>query len=426
MTENSRPWAGTVTGDAGPYSDADWQQLYQHIIGLGGLRANVGPFLGSGAQPYEGLWVQAQNPTTASIDVLSGSALVQGIAYLNDDTESFVVAANASGNPRIDTVVVQADYAQQTARLVLKQGTPAASPTPPSLTQTPGIMWEIPIADIAVANGFTTISQGNITPRQEWVNAPPGVYLDNVLNNSGGVLVTGEVVIADTSADRGATTTTTGNDIRLMGVWVGRTANSEYGRVLTSGIGYVRTTGAVTRGDILTTSTTAGAATTHSGPIARIGRALETTSGAGLVLALIDVTIQMGDISCRVNNSGNTTINAGNTGTLAFNQEDYDTTGMHDNAIQNSRITFQIAGKYVVNLVYNLTVAVAGVTIEIRNQAGTMIARQTNPGITLGCTVTLQKSFAVGDWVTVFINNAGGSNATIDGANTYFSAQKVG
>lgn len=291
MTQKSIPWNGVITGDAGPYTDAEWQELWRNIIGWGGSRANVGPILSSGDQPFNGLRVQGQSPATSSVDVLRGAALVQGIAFISDSTESFAVAANASGNPRIDTIVVRADYALQTARLTLIQGTPAASPSPPSLTQIASVMWDIPLADIAVANGFTTLSTSNITPRHEWVNAPPGVYLDNVLNNSGGTLQDGDVVVVDTSADRAAKTTTTADDKTLLGVWRGRTANGSYGRVQTLGIGYVRTTAATTRGAILTTSTTAGAAvplaSTGGAANASLGRALETTSGSGFVLTLI-------------------------------------------------------------------------------------------------------------------------------------------
>jgi hypothetical protein len=354
MTEISRPWNGTTIGDAGPYSDADWHQLYRAIIGYGAGRANNGVFLMSGAEPENGLKVQAQNPVTASIDVLAGAALVQGIAYINDATVSFTIAANASGNPRIDTVVVQADYALQTIRLVLKQGTPAASPVAPALTQSANIMWEIPLADIAVANGFSTIAQTAISPRQDWVNAPPAVYLDHVLNNSGATLNHGQVVIADTTADRAATTIATRDSKRVLGVWQGQTANGAYGRVLRLGIGYVHTDAAVTRGDLLTTSTTAGSATTpgtlQAAANAVLGRALETTSGAGLVLAYINPhTVNMADYVLVQDQKpsgttyGNVTLGAWRTRDL--NTEVVDTGGIA--AVAANQVTLQ-RGRYSV------------------------------------------------------------------------------
>src|SRR5258708_35974196 len=121
MTQDSRPWNGTITGDAGPYSDSDWQELYRAIIGFGAGRSNSGVFLMSGTEPNDGLKVQAQAGPTSSVDVLLGAALVQGIVYLNTATVAFTPAANASGNPRIDTIVVRADYALQTCRLTLIQ-----------------------------------------------------------------------------------------------------------------------------------------------------------------------------------------------------------------------------------------------------------------------------------------------------------------
>lgn len=292
MAEISRPWNGTVTGDAGPYSDANWQQLYRAIIGYGAARNNNGVFLMSGTEPDDGLKVTANSPATTSINVLAGAALVQGIAYFNTTTQVLTPAANASGNSRIDTIILRADYALQTIRLAILQGTPAASPVAPTLTQSAGVMWEIPIADILLATGFTSIAQSVISPRQDWVNAPPAVYLDHVLNNSGGTLNDGDVVIYDTTADRAATTTTTLENPLVLGVWRGQTANGAYGRVQTQGIGYIKTAAAVTRGNPLSTSTTVKAADFVSArPYAQIARALETTSGAGLCLANIGAII---------------------------------------------------------------------------------------------------------------------------------------
>lgn len=290
MTENSRPWNGTTVGDSGPYSDTDWQELYQAIIGYGAGRANNGVLLMSGAEPADGLKVQAKSPATTQIEVLAGAALIQGIAYLSDATESFTIAANASGNPRIDTIVLQADYALQTVRLVKLQGTPAASPVAPTLTQSAGVMWEIPIADIAVANGFVTITDANISPRQEWVNASPGVYLDHVLNNSGAILNDGDVVIWDTSADRAVTRTATRDHKKVAGVVRGQIASGAYGRIQTDGIGYVRVTATTARGDLLVTSTTNGSAVPAGAAAAAnaaLGSAMEARTGAGLVLTNI-------------------------------------------------------------------------------------------------------------------------------------------
>lgn len=291
MTELSRPWQSTTPGDAGPYSASNWQQLYRSALGLGASRANVGVLLGTGTQPSDPLRVQAKSVPTTSIDVLPGSALIQGVAYINTAIVSFVIAANSSGNPRIDTVVLQADYALQTVRLAVKQGTPAVSPSAPALTQSTNVLWEIPLADVAVANAFVSITNANITPRYEWANAADGVYLDSIFNNSGSTLEDGDVVIWDTSADRAVTITTTFDDPLLAGVWRGRTANGGYGRLQIRGVGYVNASAAITRGSKLVASATTkrAAAQLLVSLGGTLGLALETTSGSGFVLTSIDV-----------------------------------------------------------------------------------------------------------------------------------------
>lgn len=297
MTEISRPWTGTTVGDSGPYSADQWSQLYRNAMGNGAADADSGPIMGSGAAPDPGLTVNATGPASASIDVTLGAALVHGTFYLNTATVNLGIASNVSGNPRIDTVILRKDWTAQTVRLTVLQGTPNATPVAANLTQNDGVLWEIPLADILVASGFATLAQSTITPRRAWANVSDGSYLNDILNNSGAILVAGDVVIRDTSANRAAKAPTIINDPLVMGVWVHRTAAGGYGRVLARGIGYVNADAAVTRGNGLYVSTTSkkvtpiaiGTATTSNRGI--IGIALETTSGAGLVLALIDISI---------------------------------------------------------------------------------------------------------------------------------------
>lgn len=296
MTQLSLPWDSTSPGDAGAYSSAQWAQGWRYLMGLAAHRANVGVMLGSGDSGVEGLHVQATSPASANIEVTTGSALVNGRLYINDATETLTVGANGSGNPRIDTVVLQADFTAQTVRLILKAGATAVSPTPPALTQTANVLWEIPLADVAVASGFVSIADTDISARAEYANAADGVYLDMVLNNSGAELNTGDVVVWDTTANRAIKTTTTSPDTNVAGVWQGRTANGGYGRVLTDGIGLVRVNAAVaTRGSLLATSTTAKQAAITSALVTAAGTfafTLETTGGAGLCLAYVRTALR--------------------------------------------------------------------------------------------------------------------------------------
>lgn len=59
----------------------------------------------------------------------------------------------------------------------------------------------------------------------------------------------------------------------------------------------------------------------------------------------------LGDLGvpiCRARHSGAQSINTGTETVLAFNAEDFDTDTMHDNSTNNSRITFNTAGKYLI------------------------------------------------------------------------------
>ena len=50
---------------------------------------------------------------------------------------------------------------------------------------------------------------------------------------------------------------------------------------------------------------------------------------------------------CRVYNNNNQLCGSGAEVTLAFNVEEYDTDNIHDNAINNSRLTCKTPGKYL-------------------------------------------------------------------------------
>jgi len=302
MTQASAPQDGILVGDASlaPYDADEWGLIWSKINGFGS-RANYGSILGYDNGTNYSLEVTATNPATSNVEVKIGAALVTGTLYWTDATETLAVAANASGNARIDTVILRKDYVLQTIRLIVLQGTPAASPVSPTLTQSAGSSWEIPLADIAVANGFTTIAQTDITPRAIAVNTAPAVYLDGILNNSGADLNTGDVVIWDTSTNQAVTTTTTLNNYLVAGVWVGKTATGSRGRLQVGGVGLVRvnsTGGAIGRNCPIVTYTTAKQGISPFTSIStrrswwQVGKTLESISTNSLVLALCVIDIR--------------------------------------------------------------------------------------------------------------------------------------
>lgn len=297
MTEISRPFTGSTgsgaPGDAGPYSASQWWDVWKYLTGA--HDANTGVLIGSGTAPDIGLTVQEQSPAAAGVRLTPGRAIVQGTFYENDANLNLSITPNASGNSRIDTIVLRRDSTAQTIRAIVLVGTPAGSPVPPTLTQT-AALYEIPLADVTVANGFVTILNASINPRKYFSNAADGTYLLDVQNRAGSDLQTGDVVVNNTSNDRSVDDTTTFGDPNVLGVWVGRTTSLGYGRVLNRGIGYVRMEGAATRGQLIYAATTVrcggiAAIATSENPMANkvpFAIALETIGSAGLCLCYLD------------------------------------------------------------------------------------------------------------------------------------------
>lgn len=135
---------------------------------------------GPGVQSTTTDFVVTQNsPTAKNVLISSGVAYIPNSSWaknnnsntrywrvVNDATiTSPTFTDNASGNPRIDVVCIEIDTAvapgddgELAASIVVVAGTPAASPTAPA---TPANYYAL--ANVAIANGYTAITNANIT-----------------------------------------------------------------------------------------------------------------------------------------------------------------------------------------------------------------------------------------------------------------------
>ena len=106
------------------------------------------------------------NSSGMKVIVKSGSCMIRAHRGTNtNETELAIAAANAT-YPRIDLVVARAVYGntgESYMCLDVLTGAPSASPAVPILTQTAAVIWEIPLAQVAVAAGASTITAGNVT-----------------------------------------------------------------------------------------------------------------------------------------------------------------------------------------------------------------------------------------------------------------------
>jgi hypothetical protein len=133
---------------------------------------------------------------------------------------------------------------------------------------------------------------------------------------------------------------------------------------------------------------------------------------------------------CRVKQtSGQVVYDAANA-TLAFNAEDFDTDAMHDNATNNSRITINTAGVYLVIASVRYTTGVSDDTrISILKNGGNVGIDERGPANTRsGMQVMGYYDLAAADYLEaqVYQNNSANTARTTDTPYTFLSAAWIG
>lgn len=147
MAETSGPWAGT------DWSQADWDEAFSLIVADGVLQS-----------VRDELEVYADS-TGMVVHVKSGDAWLYGRKYKNDAEIDLTIAASDVSNPRIDLVVLRMDFSAKTVVAAVKAGTASGSPAAPTVQQDTAI-WEIPLAEVRVDAGVSTITAGKVTDRR--------------------------------------------------------------------------------------------------------------------------------------------------------------------------------------------------------------------------------------------------------------------
>lgn len=113
------------------------------------------------------------NSSGMQVTVATGFAIVRGHAYQSDAEETLTIAAAAS-NPRRDLVVLRLDPSANTVTLAVKTGTPASSPSDPSLTQTEEGVYEMALARVTVPANAVTVSASDVLDRRTFMGTQVG------------------------------------------------------------------------------------------------------------------------------------------------------------------------------------------------------------------------------------------------------------
>jgi hypothetical protein len=144
----------TAAGFPGQVNDVEWSQ----ILSLLGYEGTTGMVV---------LAVAGDR----TVSVSAGSSNVGGVLATNDDAVTLQAAPNGASNTRIDSVILRATWSSSALELVVKQGTPSSSPSPPSLTKTAGVLWELALAQLTVAPGQGAFAGGDV----QNARTPPAV-----------------------------------------------------------------------------------------------------------------------------------------------------------------------------------------------------------------------------------------------------------
>lgn len=107
------------------------------------------------------------NSSGMFVYVKSGECRVRSHRGVLSNPATLDITTSDSTYDRKDLVVARVTYGNPSVMTVrVKTGTPAASPSAPSVTQTAGSTWEIPLAVVNVQHGAVTITANDVEDRR--------------------------------------------------------------------------------------------------------------------------------------------------------------------------------------------------------------------------------------------------------------------
>lgn len=123
-----------------------------------------------------GLAVSADG-SDMNVDISAGMAILKdGCPYILEAADDLTIGAADGSNPRIDRIILRLTREGQTDQgkisLMVLAGTPAGSPSAPSLTQSSST-WDLSLAQVLVGTGVTTIASNKVTDERTYAFAYP-------------------------------------------------------------------------------------------------------------------------------------------------------------------------------------------------------------------------------------------------------------
>jgi hypothetical protein len=172
MAEISFFWAGTVTGDKGPYSDDQYSDIQRKLFTSDRAMQGILRFANQ----------LAVTGGTSPIAVNTGAAIVDGKFYENDASLNVVIPTPV-GATRIDRIVLRKDFAGQTVRITRIAGSEGGGA--PALVQTDGTTWDIPLAQVSITTGGVI----TVTDERVFISVPISAIASQVFLSAGAAVI---------------------------------------------------------------------------------------------------------------------------------------------------------------------------------------------------------------------------------------------
>jgi hypothetical protein len=175
----------TAVGFDGSYTEAQFARFTRHhdeVSYRHGVSSGFTPSVGTG---------------TRAIAIAAGTAVLPGLLVDSTATETVTLAANTGSGNRVDMVTLLANWTTNTVAPAVVQGSGSTAPT---LPQTEGNLWHMPIARVTVRPNVSVIAAGDIVscyPRKRDILYYQGsdFALGSVGPNSTGVVVSSVTLV---------------------------------------------------------------------------------------------------------------------------------------------------------------------------------------------------------------------------------------
>lgn len=136
------------------YGSAEWRDYFSRLITSGIIQNNANECK-----------VKPQLTPNKTVFVDTGSIVITGAMLVVSAKVNLTIDQNTSGQARIDRIVARLNIADRKIEFAVLKGTPAVSPVAKALTRT-STVYELGLADITLANGYSTITESVINDKR--------------------------------------------------------------------------------------------------------------------------------------------------------------------------------------------------------------------------------------------------------------------